>query len=310
MKRFKNILYILDSNTLEQHGSADKVATLARLNDAGVSVIIADETTLFDDLSLKISARYAEIKDAIMRQNTLDIENFISQERWSGIKITRGHSETSNFISIIQKVLQDNHDLVIKEEALNRGVDQLAMRLIRKCPCPVWVIKRNSGDFKRILGSVDVGAESPEEKALNQKIVELTHSLAQREQGEAHYLQAWRLEHEVMLQGPRFKVSPEEISEMKKTISEERLFQFHKLLDQNHIPHQSDNIHFREGKSEEVIKKSIDDLNVDVVVMGSVARSGVPGLLIGNKAEKILNTINCTVLTVKPDGFLSPITLR
>jgi len=43
--------------------------------------------------------------------------------------------------------------------------------------------------------------------------------------------------------------------------------------------------------------------------MGSVARTGVPGFLIGNKAEKLLNTINCTVLTVKPDGFISPVTL-
>ncbi|RZW20858.1 MAG: universal stress protein UspA and related nucleotide-binding protein [Desulfobulbaceae bacterium] len=43
--------------------------------------------------------------------------------------------------------------------------------------------------------------------------------------------------------------------------------------------------------------------------MGSVGRSGIPGLLIGNKAEKLLNSINCTVLTVKPDGFKTPVTL-
>ena len=96
---------------------------------------------------------------------------------------------------------------------------------------------------------------------------------------------------------------------MKKKISEESLAQLHNLLDQNHIPRQDDNIHSREGRSEEVIKKSIDDLDVDVIVMGSVGRTGVPGLLIGNKAEKILTTINCTVLTVKPDGFVSPVTL-
>jgi nucleotide-binding universal stress UspA family protein len=65
----------------------------------------------------------------------------------------------------------------------------------------------------------------------------------------------------------------------------------------------------REGRTEDVIKKVIRDLGVDVVVMGSVARSGIPGFLIGNKAEKILTTINCTVLTVKPDGFDSPITI-
>jgi universal stress protein E len=81
------------------------------------------------------------------------------------------------------------------------------------------------------------------------------------------------------------------------------------LLDHNHIPHTGNNTHLREGGSQDVIKQAIVDLKIDVVVMGSVARSGIPGLLIGNKAEKTLNTINCTVLTVKPDGFVSPVTL-
>lgn len=309
MKRFKNILYVLDRKTLAQHSSADKVATLARLNGARISVLIADETTLFDDLSLKISGRYAEIKQAILRQNTEDLEHFISHDRWSDIDINADHTESNSFISIIHKVLREDHDLVIKEETLDRGIDQLAMRLIRKCPCPVWVLKRNSGDFKRILAAVDVASDYPETKALNQKIVELTHSLAQREQGEAHYLHVWRLEHEVTMRGPRFNVSSEEIATMKEKLSKESLMQLHNLLDQNHIPRQDDKIHNKEGRYEEVIKKFIDDLEVDVVVMGSVGRSGVSGLLIGNKAEKILNTINCTVLTVKPDGFISPVTI-
>ncbi len=62
MKRFKNIFYILDGTAITQEGNAEKIATLARFNAARVSVIITDETTIFDDLSLKISGRYAEIK--------------------------------------------------------------------------------------------------------------------------------------------------------------------------------------------------------------------------------------------------------
>lgn len=309
MKRFKNILYILDGKTLSHNSSADRVATLARLNGARVCALTVDETTLFDDLSLRISGRYAEIKQAILRQNSKDLEHFIRHERWSDLNISADYSESGGFIPIIQKVLRDGHDLVIKEEALDRGIDQLAMRLVRKCPSPVWVIKRDSGDFRRILAAVDVGDEYPEAKTLNKKIVELTHSLAQREQGEAHYLHVWRLEHEVTLRGPRFNVSQEEISAMKKDIYDERLAQMHNLLESHHIPRQADTIHIREGRSEEVIKSAIGNLAVDVVVMGSVGRSGVPGLLIGNKAEKILNNINCTVLTVKPDGFISPVTL-
>jgi universal stress protein E len=214
VKRFKNILYILDETTLGQESSADKVATLARLNDARISTMIADETTLIDDLSLKISGRYTEIKQAIVRQNTENLERFLSHERWNDIDIDPKYSEANNFISIIQKVLRDKHDLVIKEDILDRGIDHLTMRLVRKCPCPVWVMKRGSADFKRILAAIDVGAEYSEARALNKKIIELTHSLAQRENGEAHYLHAWRLEHEAMLRSPRFKFSQKEVDQM------------------------------------------------------------------------------------------------
>jgi len=44
-----------------------------------------------------------------------------------------------------------------------------------------------------------------------------------------------------------------------------------------------------------------------LVVIGTVGRSGVPGLLIGNTAEKVLSTVDCSVLTLKPEGFETPI---
>jgi nucleotide-binding universal stress UspA family protein len=43
--------------------------------------------------------------------------------------------------------------------------------------------------------------------------------------------------------------------------------------------------------------------------MGTVSRTGVAGLLIGNTAEKVLNQVGCSVLTVKPDGFITPVKL-
>jgi len=46
------------------------------------------------------------------------------------------------------------------------------------------------------------------------------------------------------------------------------------------------------------------------VVMGTVARTGVPGFIMGNTAETILNHINCSVLAIKPQGFVTPITLQ
>jgi universal stress protein E len=43
--------------------------------------------------------------------------------------------------------------------------------------------------------------------------------------------------------------------------------------------------------------------------METVGRTGIPGLLMGNTAETILQQVNCSVLAIKPPGFVTPVTL-
>lgn len=59
----------------------------------------------------------------------------------------------------------------------------------------------------------------------------------------------------------------------------------------------------------DVVPAVAQELNADLVVMGTVSRTGIPGLLIGNTAEVILNNLECSVLAVKPSGFVTPVTL-
>lgn len=39
-----------------------------------------------------------------------------------------------------------------------------------------------------------------------------------------------------------------------------------------------------------------------------MGRTGVPGLFIGNTAESVLHQVDCSVLALKPPGFVSPVT--
>ncbi len=45
----------------------------------------------------------------------------------------------------------------------------------------------------------------------------------------------------------------------------------------------------------------------DLLVMGTVCRTGVPGFFIGNTAEDVLQQVDCSVLAVKPKGFVTPV---
>jgi nucleotide-binding universal stress UspA family protein len=53
----------------------------------------------------------------------------------------------------------------------------------------------------------------------------------------------------------------------------------------------------------------IDKLQADLVIMGTVARAGIAGLLIGNTAEAVFEQVECSLLAVKPPEFVSPVKL-
>ncbi|WP_268870400.1 universal stress protein [Marinobacter nauticus] len=51
----------------------------------------------------------------------------------------------------------------------------------------------------------------------------------------------------------------------------------------------------------------VENYDIDLIVMGTVGRVGIPGLIIGNTAESILEQAKCSVLAIKPEGFKTPI---
>ncbi|THB76167.1 MAG: universal stress protein, partial [Desulfobulbaceae bacterium] len=171
MKRFKNILYLLDQRTIGEGSSGDRVASLARINEARVTPLIVHESGLLENISSKLSKRFDEAQHIMREQRQQAFNLFLQQRYWQDIAIGQEYLEFDNFIPVIQKVIKDGHDLVIKEESLESGVDQLAMRLVRKCPCPVWVMKSGAKTFNHVLAAVDISADHPESQSLNKKIV-------------------------------------------------------------------------------------------------------------------------------------------
>lgn len=309
MNRFINILYLVSPTSIQLAMSGEKVAELARINGAKVTIMYVEEIALIDEVGKFFSERLEHIKDELMHYHQIDIDNFLDKSIWDGITVEKYVCQGKGFVEITKKVIRDRHDLVIKEESLESGVDQLAMRLVRKCPSPVWIIKSGAHNFSRVLAALDVEQETVESFHLNQKIVELSHSLATREDGKAFYIHTWKLTSESMLRSPRFGFSAAEVDQMKKTLTAERLNRLQAIFEHCEIIPEDNQVLLREGDPEYTIEHMINQLSIDVVVMGTLGRTGIPGVLIGNKAEKLLNQLSCTVLTVKPDGYLSPIRL-
>jgi nucleotide-binding universal stress UspA family protein len=79
-------------------------------------------------------------------------------------------------------------------------------------------------------------------------------------------------------------------------------------LVEKHIPDfPSNRIHLLEGDAEKLIPEMAKRKGIELIVMGTVTRTGIAGFIIGNTAERVLQQVDCSVLTVKPDGFVTPV---
>jgi nucleotide-binding universal stress UspA family protein len=59
------------------------------------------------------------------------------------------------------------------------------------------------------------------------------------------------------------------------------------------------------GEPEQAIARFVESHGVDMVVMGTVARTGIAGLVMGNTAERVLQRLRSSALFVKLPGFAS-----
>ena len=68
-----------------------------------------------------------------------------------------------------------------------------------------------------------------------------------------------------------------------------------------------ENTHIKEGLPEDVIQSIANELDAELVILGTIGRTGLSAALIGNTAEHVIDRLNCDVLALKPDGYISPL---
>jgi universal stress protein E len=148
-----------------------------------------------------------DIQEFILQEEQHCLEQFVAAIRHAGIQVDGKTMYGMPFIEIIQEVLRNQHDLVMITAEGGGGLKQMlfgntSMHLMRKCPCPVWVIKPDQPKrFGRILAAVDLVMDDKERTALNKKIMELSTSLARFGHCELLIVHAWRMYGESMLTG-------------------------------------------------------------------------------------------------------------
>ena len=321
MKRFSNILLILDART-DYSAALKRGATLARNNQAHLTVCAIVDRVPGETKMRVIAIKPREVLNVAVTEKRDWLDDAVTSVAAYGVSLDTKVLVGRPFIETIRQVLQNDHDLIIKCADVDSGLKEMLfsstdMHLMRKCPCPVWVIKpAEHHQYRRILAAVDQDPEEPAKDVLNRQILEMATSLARAEHGEMHIAHAWDVFDEGLLRSHSWDFSEADFDAM---VEEEATLRRRWLVDLMKSYGMSEDrsttdvrefqLHVIKGKAQYVIPEIAHHLAVDLVVMGTVARTGIAGLFMGNTAENILTQLHCSVLTIKPPGFISPVTL-
>ena len=310
MQRFKNILLVL-SPEIEWAATLEKAVSLTKNNEGRLTVFsVLKEPP--GTLGYSKSVAQQQLRAATVEREEW-LRGLMLPFREDNIYVVNHVVEGVAFLEIIRQVLRKQHDLVITAAEERKGFrarlfGTITMHLMRKCPCPVWVVKRSqTQSYTRILAAVDPSDYDTERNALNPLILQLANSMARRNSAELHVVNVWQF-----IDGHGYyKEAAADVQILQRRTQEAQYKQrLDTLINKAGIHIAEPFLHLIEGDPEECIPALAEAQAIDLLVMGTVCRTGIAGFLIGNTAEEVLSQVDCSVFTVKPEGFVTPVTLE
>ena len=250
---------------------------------------------------------------ALLERNQGDaLEAAVEPLREAGLSLTVELRWGTPWLEVVRAVLQDGYDLVVKAaEGAVRGtglfLGPTALHLIRKCPCPVWIVSSPSaGRAPKLLAALDPEVDDPTRFALAQRIVGRAAELAQALGGELSAVAVWQAPAERLLE-PR--LDPGELDAWLLALQAEARLGLDRIVAAAHPILPGERARLVKGDPRRVIPELVEAEAYDVLVMGSLGRVGVAGLLLGDTAEMLVRSVRCSVLALKPPSFVCPVRL-
>ena len=309
VRRFQSILYVTRGTT-DDSDALTQALCLARSNAASLHSVV-----VCPSLRKGLGNYEADFETSLAERVRASIRNARAalrtgpDEVHATVEVECGKTPA---VRIVRRILRNAHDLLVKQaEPTDRrvGFRALDMQLLRLCPCPVWLCRpmgRSRMDI-RVAVAVNPQSVEPVGRDLALQLLRLARSFADMYSGELNIISCWEFEFEDDLRhSPWAKVAEASISRSLITAERDHRAALEKLTRESGIAGPVC-VHHTRGRPEQAIPRLTDSLEVDILVMGTVARTGIPGFVMGNTAENVLREIRCSLLTLKPNGFVSPV---
>jgi len=297
--------HILIATDFSPHGDAAVQQGLWLARQTGARVTVAHS---LPDLRRVVTSgsisggQFEEFERELWLESDTKLRRLIVESNAVDLPVKIETFQGDPFTAITHAVEQEGHDLVL---AGTRGaaaweqffVGSTAKRLIRKCPATVWIIKaEHVGPPQAVLAATDfsdVSRRAVLDGLWIAKIASAKFHLL-------HVVDSKDVPDDIISRIPQG-------SSLRREIDEEARHRFDAFVESLGVAPDQVQRHLTWGTPWKEVGRLAQHLSIDLITLGTVGRSGIKGLLLGNTAERVLDTCHCSILTVKPDGLVSPL---
>ncbi|MCW3173777.1 universal stress protein UspE [Shewanella subflava] len=307
MKEYKKILVIINPTT-DHQAALDRAIELASKSQAQITAFLSIFDFSYEMTSILSAHEREAMRQGVIDQRTAWLNALISKINLENIKIdTQVVWHNRPFESVIQFAMAGEYDLIVKSTHAHDKLKAVIFtptdwHLMRKAPQPVLMVKEHDWPVAgKILCAVNVASEDEDQQNLNGKIIQYAQDLAVKFSASVHLVNGYPgTPVNLAIELPDFDANAYNDS---VRIQHEQRVQC--LANSYNIP--NENCHVEEGLPEDVIPELAEKLDAELVILGTVGRTGFSAALIGNTAEHVIDSLNCDLLALKPDGYKSPL---
>lgn len=229
----------------------------------------------------------------------------------TGLAVNSQIASGKTGLAVTKQVLAGKHDLALLQakgphSRRSGGIGETGWELLRKCPCNVLLIGQQPAGAipKKILVSLDAAAEDPRHIALNKKIFSAAAQIAINVGASLTAIHCWTIYGETLV---RDYMSAAEFRDIEKATHDLGENGLQSLCAE--LKDKPSELHLKliRGLPNAEIPAFANANGFDLVVMGTVARQGISGALLGNTAEEVLPQLQGSILAIKPDDFVCPV---
>lgn len=293
------LLVVIDP-TQEAQPALERAAWLARNTGAALELLVCEFEPALDNSLLFDEQQTEQARTALLAHRLARLEELAAPLRAEGLSVQiEARWGKPLHRTILARVEELKPDLVFKAAHSHSLLKRLLLtntcwQLLRHCPAPLWLVHHGPWQGRRLSAALDPLHSADKSAHLDHRLIAAARELAGRLQLDAHYLHCYA-------PLPRSLVFDAELVATYDAYVERGNRQHRQAFEQLLAPYAvpASHRHLEQGYPEELIPRFVRDRQIDLLLMGVVARGHLDNALIGNTAERVLEAVECDLLVLR-----------